>query len=133
MQLRDNIPGIAFPGCWGFFGGHVEPGEAPDIAVKREILEEINYTPSMIQQYGVFEGSKSIRHVYYAPFTGTLDTLTLTEGWDMGLLTVEDVSRGDRYSEVAKETRPLGEPHRKILLDFIEHKSAGLAITQSSS
>jgi len=23
MQLRDNIPHIAAPGCWGLFGGHL--------------------------------------------------------------------------------------------------------------
>ena len=41
MQLRDNIPGIFYPGYWGLFGGHLEPGETPDIAVKREVIEEI--------------------------------------------------------------------------------------------
>ena len=43
MQLRDNIPGILYPGYWALFGGHIEPGETPDVAVKREILEEIGY------------------------------------------------------------------------------------------
>ena len=27
MQLRDNIPTIAYPGYWGLFGGHLEAGE----------------------------------------------------------------------------------------------------------
>lgn len=31
----------AYPDCWGFVGGHVEPGEAPQQAVRRECLEEI--------------------------------------------------------------------------------------------
>jgi hypothetical protein len=26
LQLRDNIPNIAYPGHWGFFGGHLDPG-----------------------------------------------------------------------------------------------------------
>lgn len=26
MQLRDDLPTIAYPGVWGFFGGHIEPG-----------------------------------------------------------------------------------------------------------
>ena len=43
LQLRDDIPGIAYPGCWALFGGHIEPGEIPEIALKRELQEEIGY------------------------------------------------------------------------------------------
>ena len=32
MQLRDEIPGIIAPGCWGLFGGHLDPGETPEQA-----------------------------------------------------------------------------------------------------
>jgi len=31
----------AYPDCWSFVGGHVEPGESPDQAVRRECLEEV--------------------------------------------------------------------------------------------
>lgn len=120
MQLRDNIPGIAYPGYWGFFGGHIEPGESPDVAVVRELIEEINYNPPAIHPFKVYESVQSIRHVYHASFDTTLEALTLTEGWDMGLFTVDDVRRGDRYSSIAQQTRPLGEPHQKILLEFLE-------------
>ena len=30
-----------YPGCWDLVGGHVEPGELPDRAVRRECLEEL--------------------------------------------------------------------------------------------
>ena len=123
MQLRDNIPGIAYPGYWGFFGGHIEPGESPDVAVKRELLEEINYAPPIIHPFRIYDSDISIRHVYQAPFTTTLDALSLTEGWDMGFLTEEDIRRGDRYSAIANEVRPIGEPHQKILMEFIEQQA----------
>jgi 8-oxo-dGTP pyrophosphatase MutT (NUDIX family) len=41
MQLRDEIPGIANPGTWGFFGGRCEPGEDPSSALRRELVEEL--------------------------------------------------------------------------------------------
>jgi len=41
LQRRDDIPGIWFPGHWGFFGGAVEPGESALEATLRELVEEI--------------------------------------------------------------------------------------------
>ena len=31
----------AYPDCWDLVGGHVEPGESPREAVRRELLEEL--------------------------------------------------------------------------------------------
>lgn len=44
LQRRDDIPGIWFPGHWGFFGGAMEPGESPREATVRELQEEIGIT-----------------------------------------------------------------------------------------
>lgn len=40
MQLRDSRTDIAAPGLWSFFGGALEPGEAPGTAARREFFEE---------------------------------------------------------------------------------------------
>lgn len=123
LQLRDNIPGIAYPGYWGLFGGHLELGETPDMAMQRELVEEIGYTPSELSYFGQYPDPGVIRHVFHAPLTVSLQTLELLEGLDMALLTPADIQRGDRYSERAGEVRPLGAPHQKILLDFLHHGS----------
>jgi 8-oxo-dGTP pyrophosphatase MutT (NUDIX family) len=120
MQLRDNIPGIIYPGCWAFFGGHIDPGETPEEAVKRELLEEISYTPPFVSEFGCYSDSQVIRHVFHAPLTVELNQLVLKEGWDMGLLTPEEIRVGERYSENAGQVRPLGRPHQQILLDFLK-------------
>lgn len=31
----------AYPDCWDLVGGHIEPGESPEVAVRRECREEI--------------------------------------------------------------------------------------------
>ncbi|MDJ0621285.1 MAG: NUDIX hydrolase [Calothrix sp. MO_192.B10] len=124
MQLRDNIPSILYPGYWGLFGGHIEAGETPHQAVKREVLEEITYElPPTFSEFGIYPDENVLRHVFHAPLSVGLDQLVLNEGWDMGLVTPEDVHRGDCYSAIAQSTRPLGPVHQRILLDFIRAAS----------
>ncbi|NES99056.1 MAG: NUDIX domain-containing protein [Sphaerospermopsis sp. SIO1G2] len=119
MQLRDNIPTIAAAGCWGFFGGHLDPGETPEMALVREVKEEINYDITTFTKFGIYPDEKVIRHVFHAPLLVGLEQLTLNEGWDMGLLTADDIEKGACYSPIAGEIRPLGNIHQKIMLDFI--------------
>ena len=40
LQLRDDKPGIHFPGMIAAFGGGAEPGETPEECVLRELEEE---------------------------------------------------------------------------------------------
>lgn len=125
LQLRDNIPGIVYPGHWGLFGGHIEPGETPAVAVERELLEEIGYTPPALSEFGCYSDSRVVRHVYYAPLTLEVNQLVLNEGWDMGLFTPQEIRQGRAYSAKANQVRPLVLPAQQILLDFI---NKGVAI-----
>ena len=80
MQLRDNDPRIVHPGCWGFFGGHIEPGESPEIAVQRELIEEIGYAMPSVARFRDYADEKVIRHVFHAPLIVELRNLVLMEG-----------------------------------------------------
>ncbi|CAN1210990.1 NUDIX hydrolase [Tumidithrix helvetica PCC 7403] len=118
MQLRDDIPTIIHPGCWSMFGGHVEAGETPEFAMQRELFEEIGYAPPKLELVGCYPTAIAKRYVFFAELSVGLEALELHEGWDMDLLTIEDVARGDRYSKKAKQVRPLALPHQQILLSF---------------
>ncbi len=120
MQLRDDIPTIIYPGYWAFFGGHLEPGELPEEGLRRELAEEIGYTPDRVEEFTWYGDSQLIRYVYHAPLTVPIEALELNEGWDMGLWTPEDVYRGDRYSAKAGQVRPIGPPHQRILIDYLK-------------
>ena len=120
MQLRDNIPTILYPGLWGLFGGHIEAGETPEIAVKREVLEEIGYQITNPQKFGCYSDARVTRHVFYAPLTVEIDRLVLSEGWDLGLITPDQITAGFAYSPIAKEERPIGIMHQQIMTEFME-------------
>lgn len=120
MQLRDDDPAIMHPGRWAFFGGHLEAGESPEMGVRRELLEEIGYCPAELTLFHSWEDTHVTRHVYHGILGVPLTELILTEGLDMQLLNRDDIQRGDYYSPRIQQVRPLGPPHQRILLDFIE-------------
>ncbi len=43
MQLRDPIPHILLPDHWALFGGSIDPGESAEAAMRRELVEELEY------------------------------------------------------------------------------------------
>jgi 8-oxo-dGTP diphosphatase len=120
MQLRDNIPNIISPGCWGLFGGHIEPGESPEIAVQREVKEEIGYELTDLTKFGIYSDETAIRYAFQSPLLVPVNELILSEGWDLDLLTAEDIQRGECYSTKAGEVRPLAPLPQKIMIDFIK-------------
>lgn len=123
FQLRDNIPGIVHPGVWGLFGGHLEPEETPEFCLKRELIEEIGYPVSELTPFKNYRDSQVTRFVFSAPLTVDLSQLVLNEGWDMGLLTAEEIQAGEAYSQKAGMVRAIGLPIQRIMLEFIAQQS----------
>jgi 8-oxo-dGTP pyrophosphatase MutT (NUDIX family) len=119
LQLRDDIPTILYPGCWALFGGHLEPGESPIQAVKREIWEEIGFKMTDPVYFRPYSDQVAIRHVFSHPLTVPLSALNLQEGWDLALISLDDIKQGRAYSPQAQAIKPLGDRHRTILLDFL--------------
>ena len=119
MQLRDDIPSIVYPGVWGFFGGHIETGESPEVALKRELIEEINYSAPSLTKFSSIQAGNYLRHLFYCPLTVAISDLELREGWDLKLLTPQEIESGFAYSERAIANKPLGDIHRQMMLDFL--------------
>ena len=120
MQLRDDLPTIHYPGIWGFFGGHMEAGESPERSVRRELVEEVGYVPAQIGLFCERESVGYRRYYYYAELTVPLGELQLNEGQDMALCSMAEVRSGQKYSRKLGEMRSLGDPHRQVLLGFID-------------
>ena len=107
LQLRDDIPGIAAPGCWGLFGGHLDPGESPEQALRRELLEEIAWPAGVLSFWFRDSNPQRIAHFFRAPLTVPLQALQLLEGQDMVLASLEALSSGRIWSPRLGQLRPL--------------------------
>jgi 8-oxo-dGTP pyrophosphatase MutT (NUDIX family) len=55
MQLRDDMPGIFYPGHWGCFGGAVGHGETDVAALQRELAEELEMHAPHAEEFITFD------------------------------------------------------------------------------
>lgn len=55
LQLRDDIPGIFYPGHWGCFGGALAPGELPVQCLLRELHEELEFFAERYREFIRFD------------------------------------------------------------------------------
>ena len=85
LYLRDNKPGIPFPGYWDLIGGHVEEGETPEEALVREVREELGIELkeySFYKKYECLTGDayENIKYIFTGRINIPVEEITLLEG-----------------------------------------------------
>ncbi|MCS5706153.1 NUDIX hydrolase [Synechococcus sp. FGCU-3] len=121
MQLRDSIPGIVAPGCWGLFGGHLDSGETPEQAVRRELIEEIGWPAGELNFWRSHTNERRVAHLFLGPLTVPLEQLQLLEGEAMALVRSAELLSGRIWSEAVQEFRPLAPGLAEALGPLLKH------------
>jgi 8-oxo-dGTP pyrophosphatase MutT (NUDIX family) len=106
MQLRDQKPGIFYPGHWGLFGGAIDPGEVPESTLQRELAEELRMGDVELTYFTEFEFDFSfcgygrlIRRCYEVRVADSaLPDLVLGEGTEMRLFSAAEILAGPRVA-----------------------------------
>ncbi|KAF0653675.1 ADP-ribose pyrophosphatase [Cyanobium sp. Copco_Reservoir_LC18] len=107
LQLRDDIEGIVHPGCWGLFGGHLDPGERPEQAILRELREEIGWGAPPLPLWFEHHDDQLSAYYFRGPLTVSLTALRLNEGQDLALAGLEELRSGRIWSPRLQQRRGL--------------------------
>ena len=118
LQLRDDIEGILYPGQWALFGGHLDPGETPEVALRRELEEEINWAGSDLAPWFELRDEQRIRHFFRGPLAVPFGSLTLLEGQDMVLAELDELLTGSIWSPKCQERRSLAPSLKRAVQEL---------------
>jgi len=99
LQLRDDKPDLAARGKWSLFGGRINPGETPLVAIRRELFEELSIRPKKFEflwqmDYDHVPGESDARVWFFTANVDDIwDTHRLAEGRGVDTFSFDELKR----------------------------------------
>lgn len=122
MQLRDFRSHINDPGQWGFFGGHLDPSEPDERGLRRELREELGWSPARLDALGSFSAGEYCIIGFAGEVDVTFEDLVLGEGHDLGAFTPAEAQSGRLFSRRCNAFFPVTPITRTALSLWCERR-----------
>lgn len=112
LQKRDRNK-KRLPDYFGFFGGGAENNENPEQTLKREIMEEMNFTPRGYEHRGQYNFERTIMDIFVLEVSDDFESkIQVNEG---------EYGRYFTKEEISSEPK-LIEDDKAVLRDFFTQK-----------
>jgi 8-oxo-dGTP diphosphatase len=112
LQLRSNHD-FLYPSCWTLPGGRIEKGETPEVAIAREVNEELGLDLGRFSLFRTIVENMSDdvveRHIYSGEISERAEDLILGEGVALRYFAAEQISK----LRIAFDLKP-------IIADFLK-------------
>ena len=97
LFLRDDIPTIPYPNYWHLPGGGSDKGETPEVAMKRELAEEVSHIPKNLKLLGDFTKPNGHNTHIFSAFVdddeAKLFRLGKGEGQEIRFFTIKEMKK----------------------------------------
>lgn len=106
MVLQNRGSHSKYGEKYGFWGGSVESDESPEEALRRELIEELNYIPKVLnfwQDYSFqIKAEKITLHLFLSDITEELLKTKVNEGNGMIIFKLKDILENNDFDDVDK-------------------------------
>ncbi|MGQ9643519.1 MAG: NUDIX hydrolase, partial [Ignavibacterium sp.] len=107
LLLRDDVPNIPFPNKWDIPGGRIEEGETPDIAVRREMKEELGLDNlNEIKLFRIYKNENLTDFIFWKRLDLNTNEITLNEGQKIQYFSLDEIRKmklAFNYNQVIEE------------------------------
>jgi len=118
VVLRDNKSSIPFPNTWALLGGFIEENESPEVAIRRELVEEMELELGEIKFFKSYFWQECDEHIFWTRLDLDISQITLHEGQKLAYFSREEINQLEFASH-----------YDQILCEFFDFLAIGLELS----
>ncbi len=106
LVLRDNKSSIPFPNTWALLGGYLEENESPEVAIHRELLEEMELEVNEVKFFKSYFWEECDEHIFWTQLDLDISQIELHEGQRLAYFSREEIERlefASHYHQILSE------------------------------